>query len=95
MNMKNYLVDKAETSQHQIVDGICGGCGQNENVTNSCCVECAKVYLELTPEESKEALEYYNRWIKPLAKITDEDHKPSFPLRKEQKSVIDYITKSK
>ncbi len=60
----------------ELKDNECGGCGTTADVVDNCCPECAKGYPDPTPEEGKEAQEYYQSWIEPIAKITDEVHCP-------------------
>ena len=33
-------------AKHELKEGVCGGCGTFENVTENSCIECAKGYSE-------------------------------------------------
>lgn len=55
----------------ELKDNECGGCGTTIDVVDNCCPECAKGYPDPTPEESKEALEYYRSWVEPPSNDTN------------------------
>lgn len=72
-------------------DGECGGCGTFENVTDNCCVECAKGYIDPTPADIADANEYYENHIRPLVKIVDEvPQLDSAQMWKKLRAPVDY-----